>query len=170
MALPQNFFPLWQMLVWDMSRGVSADCCLSEAQWCHHQHGLDKNQVAVVHFINSSAVVQFRNRCDLVMQAWQQWHSTIESGKPVTVLLKLMNREPSPDFPPPMSNGAVKTEERVGSIIAHLPKDTVWKAMPPPHVYMKWGRCNEAIWRTSLAATHTPCNITCLMPRSLSYH
>lgn len=62
-------------LVWDMSRGVSADCCLSEAEWCHHQHSLDENQVAVVHFINSSAAVQLRNRCDLVMQAQEWWHS-----------------------------------------------------------------------------------------------
>lgn len=69
MALPQNSIPLWQMLLWDMSRGVSADCCLSEAEWCHYQHGLDENQAAVAHFINSSAAVQLRNRCDLVMQA-----------------------------------------------------------------------------------------------------
>lgn len=113
MALPQNFIPLWQMLVWDMSRGVSADCSVSEAQWCHHQHSLAKNQVAAVHFINSSAAVQFKNRCDLAMQAWQRWHSTVESGKPVTVLLKLMNREPSPCFPPAMSNGAVKNTKNV---------------------------------------------------------
>lgn len=125
MALPQNFFLLWQMLVWNLSQAVSTDCCLSEAQWCHHQHGLDKNQVAVVHFINSSAVVQFRNRCDPVMQAWQGRHSMIESGKPVTVLLKLTNREPFPGFPPPVSNGAVKNEQCVG-MYNRIPPQGCW--------------------------------------------
>lgn len=170
MALPQNFFLLWQMLVWDLSQGVSSDCRLSEARWCHHQHGLDKNQVAVVHFINSSAAVQFRNRCDLVVQARQGRHSMTESGKPVTVSLKPTNREPFPGFPPPVSNGAVKNEERVGCVIAHLPKDAGRKAVPPPQLYMKCGRCNEAVWWTGLVAIHTPWNMTWVTPRSLSHH
>lgn len=71
------------------------------------------------------------------MQAWQRQHSMIEPGKHVTVLLKLMKREPFPRFLPPMSNGAVKIYEHVGHIIANLPKDTSWKAMPLPQLYMK---------------------------------
>lgn len=79
MALPQNFIPLWQILFWDMSQGVSADCCLSEAEWCHHQHSLDENQVAVARFINSSAAVQLMNRCDVGTEMMTRLWSNLES-------------------------------------------------------------------------------------------
>lgn len=110
-GIPSKLLPLGADVSLDMPQRLSADCWLSEAQRCHHQHGLDRNQVAAVHVVNSSAAAQLRNRCGLMMRAWQRWRSTIKSGKPVTVLLKLTNREfppPSP-FLLPTSDGAVKT-------------------------------------------------------------
>lgn len=92
-GIPSKPLPLGADVSLDVPQRASADCWLSEAQRCHHQHGLDRNQVAAVHIINSSAAAQLGNRCGPVTRAWQRWHGTSEAGKPRTVLLNLTNRE-----------------------------------------------------------------------------
>lgn len=56
-------------------------------------------KLAVAHFINSSTAVQLRNRYDLVMQAWEWWHSYDSVWKAQSSFVKMNEQGTLPAVP-----------------------------------------------------------------------